>query len=184
MTGQLGHLVGPRRRAWLMGCNLVQSGLVFAAAGIQRRAETDTDTDTATGMGGAASSAEAVAATALLAFAAGSQVVQARALATAEISTAMATAAWVDLAIDPRLLAPRGANRPRNRRLGFLASLAAGSLAGAAIARHGSSSAVALLVSAAGKLLVAVMYGFNSGERPPRGGVEKGGDDGGRAVID
>ena len=179
MTGQLGHLVRPRRRAWLMGCNLVQSGLVFAAAGIQRRAETNTDTAV-----GAASSAEAVAATALLAFAAGSQVVQARALATAEISTAMATAAWVDLAIDPRLLAPRGANRPRNRRLGFLASLAAGSLAGAAIARHGSSSAVALLVSAAGKLLVAVMYGFNSGERPPRGGVEKGGDDGGRAVID
>ena len=79
MTGQLGHLVRPRRRAWLMGCNLVQSGLVFAAAGIQRRAETNTDTAV-----GAASSAEAVAATALLAFAAGSQVVQARALARAE----------------------------------------------------------------------------------------------------
>ena len=169
-----------------MGCNLLQSGLVFAAAGIQRHAETEawgTANSSGGGSSGAsAKSAEAVAATALLAFAAGSQVVQARALATAEISTAMATAAWVDLAIDPRLLARGAANRPRNRRLGFLASLAAGSLAGAAIARAGggSSSAVALLVSAAGKLLVAVMYGFNAAEeagsprRPGRGCVEKG----------
>ena len=86
----------------------------------------------------------------------------------------MATAAWVDLVIDPRLLAPRTENRPRNRRLGFLAALAAGSLAGAAIARsaddaqgYPTGSAVALLVSAAGKLLVTVMYLFNSADRPP-----------------
>ena len=185
MTGQLGHLAGPRRRIWLLGCNLVQSSLVFGAAGIQWRGRR-----AGVGEGAAAAdSAEAVAVTALLAFASGSQVVQSRALATTEISTAMATAAWVDLVIDPRLLAPRAENRPRNRRLGFLTALAAGSLAGAAIARStpaaaattgpSPGSSVALLVSAVGKLLVAVMYLFNGADRQlkpivPKTGTETG----------
>lgn len=101
--------------------------------------------------------------TGLLAFASGSQVVQSRALATTEISTAMATAAWVDLVIDPHMLA--WDNRPRNRRVGFLVSLAGGALTGAAIGRSAGSS-VALLVSAAGKLLVAFIYVFNGADGP------------------
>src|SRR4051794_11807229 len=39
----------------------------------------------------------------LLAFASGSEVVLSRLLAMTEISTAMVTAAWVDLLIDPHL---------------------------------------------------------------------------------
>ncbi|KAK7752419.1 hypothetical protein SLS62_005572 [Diatrype stigma] len=153
ITGQLGHFVGPRRRIWLICCNFAQSCLVFAAAAIQYRA------------GIAARSAAAVAVTGLLAFASGSQVVQSRALATTEISTAMATAAWVDLVIDPHMLAWH--NRPRNRRVCFLLSLAGGALTGAAIARSAGSS-VALLISAAGKLLVAFIYLLNGADKPKR----------------
>ncbi|EMR68308.1 putative duf1275 domain protein [Eutypa lata UCREL1] len=102
VTGQLGHVIGPRRRLWLVFCNFAQSCLVFAAAAVQYR------------VGIAAQGPAAIAVTGLLAFASGSQVVQSRALATTEISTAMATAAWVDLVVDPRMFAWN--NRPRNRR--------------------------------------------------------------------
>lgn len=102
---------------------------------------------------------------ALLAFASGSQVVQSRSLRMTEISTAMATAAWVDLLIDPRLMAVRGEpNRPRNRRVAFLVALVAGSLLGAGIYRT-AGSAVAVFVSAGGKAVVTVMYLFNGAER-------------------
>lgn len=109
----------------------------------------------------------ALAVIALLAFASGSQVVQSRSLACTEISTAMATAAWVDLLIDPRLVSVgdgKGPNRPRNRRLAFLAVLVAGALVGAGIYRV-VGSAVALFVSAGGKAVVTGMFWFNETER-------------------
>lgn len=156
LTGQLGHVVGPRLRLWLVLCNLAQTAMVFAAAGVQR----------AYGArhrhGGAAGVPDLVA-LGLLALASGSQVVQSRSLRMTEISTAMATAAWVDLLIDPHLFAARGGNRPRDRRFFFLVALLAGSLAGAGIYRRAGSD-VALLVSAGGKALVTVMYLFNESD--------------------
>lgn len=83
-------------------------------------------------------------------------------MAMTEISTAMATAAWVDLLIDPHLLA--ASNRPRTRRVAFLVSLVLGSLVGAYIYKTVGSSA-ALFVSGAGKLLVTFMYFFNTAEK-------------------
>lgn len=80
-----------------------------------------------------------------------------------EISTAMATAAWVDLLIDPHLFAVKEENRPRNRRFFFLVALLAGSLVGAGIYRHAGSD-VALFVSAGGKALVTLMYLFNGSD--------------------
>lgn len=100
---------------------------------------------------------------ALLAFASGSQVIQSRSLCMTEISTAMATAAWVDLLIDPHLMAVREPNRPRNRRLAFLVTLVLGSLVGAGIYRT-AGSATAVFVSAGGKALVIFMYLFNGTE--------------------
>ena len=98
----------------------------------------------------------------LLAFAAGSQVVQSRSLCMTEISTAMATAAWVDLVIDQKLFALK--NRPRTRRVAFLFALVAGSLVGALIYREvGSPTAIA--VSGGGKLLVTIMYLFSPTEK-------------------
>lgn len=79
-----------------------------------------------------------------------------------EISTAMATAAWVDLLIDQKLFAPK--NRPRTRRIAFLVSLVAGSLIGAVIYREVGSATV-IVVSGAGKLLVTVLYAFSPAEK-------------------
>lgn len=149
LTGQLSHLVGPRLRLWLILTNALQTILVAAAAGLQL-------------VYGAQPSSLA-----LLAFASGSQVVQSRSLRMTEISTAMATAAWVDLLIDPHLMAVREGNRPRNRRLAFLVALVAGSLVGAGMFRT-AGSAVAIFVSAGGKAVVSGMFFFNGAERDER----------------
>ncbi|KUI61380.1 hypothetical protein VP1G_08577 [Cytospora mali] len=91
-------------------------------------------------------------------------VVQSRSLRMTEISTAMATAAWVDLLIDPHLFTVKEKNRPRNRRFFFLITLLAGSLAGAGIYKNAGSD-VAIFVSAGGKALVTCMYFFNGSEQ-------------------
>ncbi|KAI1277470.1 hypothetical protein F5Y07DRAFT_407352 [Xylaria sp. FL0933] len=131
---------------WLTG----QTLLVFAAAALQLR------------YGVMPQGKVAVAVVGLLAFASGSQVVQSRSMKMTEISTAMATAAWVDLVIDPKLFQAR--NRPRTRRIMFLLALVAGSLLGAGIYRV-AGSAVAVFISAAGKFVVTVMYLFNSADK-------------------
>ncbi|TQV97171.1 DUF1275 domain-containing protein [Cordyceps javanica] len=150
LTGQLGHVVGPRRRWWLILCNLIQTALVFVAAAVQYKY----------GVSDRGSSALAVIG--LLASASGSQVVQSRSLAMTEISTAMATAAWVDLIIDQKLFAVN--NRPRTRRVAFLVALVTGCLIGALIYREvGSPTAIA--VSGAGKFLVTLMFIFTNAEK-------------------
>ncbi|KAK1250766.1 hypothetical protein MKX07_005321 [Trichoderma sp. CBMAI-0711] len=150
LTGQVGHIVGPRKRWWLILCNLIQTGLVFAATGIQYR------------HGVHDHGWSAVVVVALLAFAAGSQVVQSRSLAATEISTAMATAAWVDLMIDQKLFVLD--NRPRTRRVAFLLALVVGGLVGALIYRTAGSGA-ALAVSGAGKGLAGLLYIFSGAEK-------------------
>ena len=150
LTGQLSHIIGPRKRWWLILCNFIQSSLVLGAAAIQYRHGVELHGPTALAVIG------------LLAFAAGSQVVQSRSLAMTEISTAMATAAWVDLMIDKKLFVVK--NRPRTRRVAFLLSLVAGSLMGAYIYREVGSATV-ILISGAGKLLVTVLYLFTSCEK-------------------
>lgn len=187
LTGQLGHLVGPRRRGWLIMCNLFQTALVLAAAALQymnesslsgvgfplasrygRLMERGGDTTTVTAAAGSSTAVDGARAPmtlwaiGLLATAAGSQVVQARSLKVTEITTAMATAAWVDLMIDPNFFGLR--NRGRNRRAAFLAALVLGTLAGAFVFKTVGSPA-ALLVSGAGKLLVVGMYFFNPADR-------------------
>jgi uncharacterized membrane protein YoaK (UPF0700 family) len=150
LTGQLSHFIGPRKRWWLILCNLVQSGFVLGAAAIQYQHGIESQ------------GSEALAVIGLLAFAAGSQVVQSRSLSMTEISTAMATAAWVDLMIDQNLFVMK--NRPRTRRVAFLLSLVVGSLVGAAIYRE-VGSAAAIVVSGAGKLLVTLLYFFSPAEK-------------------
>ncbi|PWY93224.1 hypothetical protein BO94DRAFT_423363, partial [Aspergillus sclerotioniger CBS 115572] len=117
LTGQLGvHIFGPRTRAWLFAINLLQTSMVFAAAVLQLEdnpSSTQPPNPNIT-----------LAVIALLAFSAGSQVVMSRALRITEISTAMATAAWVDLLVDGRIW--NRENRARNRRVGFLGCLVAG----------------------------------------------------------
>jgi uncharacterized membrane protein YoaK (UPF0700 family) len=142
ITGQMGNYVGGRRRGWQFITNLAQTAMVFGAAGIQYSHDVEE-----TGQW-------ALAIVALLAFSSGAQVAAARAFRVQEITTAMATAAWVDLVIDPKLLKMK--NQSRDRRAFFLAALIAGGFAGAFMySRIGSPCA--LVVSAAGKTLVTTM---------------------------
>ena len=157
ITGQVGHVVGPRSRLWIVFCNLVQSLLVFFAAAIQYTYGVELE------------SPRTMVVIGLLAFAAGSQVVLSRSLAITEISTAMATAAWVDLLVDPRLLAAK--NRPRNRRLSFLVAIVAGAFFGAGIYRT-LGSATAVLFSGVGKLVVTFMFLLNKAEKAKETEVE------------
>lgn len=178
LTGQLSHLVGPRRRGWLVLCNFLQTLLVLAAGFIQyyqlREGEGQGKGERGDITRVPPTGPQSLVAIALLAFASGSQVVQSRSLRMTEISTAMATAAWVDLLIDPHLMVVHAPNRPRNRRLAFLVTLVAGSLVGAGIYRTAAGSATAVFVSAGGKALVTVMYLFNgAGAGPEEGGKER-----------
>lgn len=155
LTGQVGHRVGPRKRWWLLLCNLLQTALVFTAAGIQFV------------HGVQLRSTLGLVVISMLAFAAGSQVVQSRALAMTEITTAMATAAWIDLLIDRNIFVLK--NRPRTRRFFFLLALITGTLTGAGMWRTvGSAPAIAL--SAAGKLVVTLLYLLTPAERPKKDG--------------
>lgn len=150
LTGQLSHIIGPRKRWWLFLCNFIQTCLVFGAAALQYV------------QGIHLEGPKALVVVGLLAFAAGSQVVQSRSLAMTEISTAMATAAWVDLLIDKKLFAVQ--NRPRTRRVAFLIALIAGVLIGALIYRE-AGSATALAVSGAGKFVATILYLFAGAEK-------------------
>ncbi|KAI1611566.1 hypothetical protein EDD36DRAFT_292403 [Exophiala viscosa] len=150
VTGQLSHIIGARSRVWIVFCNFFQTGLVFIAVALQYTHGVHLE------------SPHTMIVIGLLAFASGSQVVLSRSLAMTEISTAMATAAWVDLLIDKNLLAVH--NRPRTRRASFLAALVAGGFFGAYIYRE-VGSAFAILISAVGKLVVTFLFLFNGMEK-------------------
>lgn len=146
VMGQVGNFLGCRRRFWLLVNNSLQTAMVFAAAAVHHW------------RGVSSSGPMALVVLTLLAFSSGGQVAMARSLKVNEITTAMATAAYVDLLVDPKLLARH--NRPRNRRALFLLSLFTGSFAGAfAYARV--SSPFALLLSAIGKFIVTTAFLFN-----------------------
>ncbi|KAL1626430.1 hypothetical protein SLS56_006834 [Neofusicoccum ribis] len=93
----------------------------------------------------------------LLAFSAGVQVAMVRALKVTDMTTAMATAAWVDIFIDPCLLAGPTKNRSRNRRAGFLLALVTGSFIGSA-AYKGGGSGFALVISCVIKTVAALLF--------------------------
>lgn len=80
------------------------------------------------------------------------------------MTTAMATAAWVDIFIDPFLLAGITKNRSRNRRAAFLLALIAGSFLGAATYRAGGSG-FALVISVIIKAMAALLFLINDEDR-------------------
>ncbi|KAF2875552.1 hypothetical protein BDV95DRAFT_484525 [Massariosphaeria phaeospora] len=146
LWGQVGNVFGPRNRLWLLFTNVVQTALVFATVGVQRSTRAS------------GSDAVAMVVITLLAVSSAAQVAMARPLNVPQITTAMATAAYVDLLVDPQLHSLN--NRHRNRRLLFLVMLAAGSFVGA-FAHSRVNSAFALLLSAVVKAIVTVMFLFN-----------------------
>lgn len=144
--GQLGNLIGVRKRLWLLISNFIQTTLCFCAVIIQYTLPIERD------------GPAAMAVIALLAFASGAQVAMSRSLKVTEITTAMATAAFIDVVVDPDL--GKLKNRLRNRRIAFLFMLSAGCFAGS-FAQRGVGSRFPVLLCAIGKACVSVAFFFN-----------------------
>jgi uncharacterized membrane protein YoaK (UPF0700 family) len=145
LTGQVGHIIANhgRKRWWLLLCNTLQTILVLVASALQYK------------YGVQLTSTTDLIVIALLAFSSGSQVVQSRSLSMTEIPTAMATAAWMDLMIDPHLFSGLKGNVGRNRRILFIFALVVGGFVGAAIYRF-AGSAHCVMASAVGKAIAAL----------------------------
>jgi uncharacterized membrane protein YoaK (UPF0700 family) len=134
ITGQCGALFGHRTRAWQLGVGILQTFMLLGVAliqymhGVQERGIWTR------------------IALALLASQSGSQIAAARAWNMPQITNAMATAAWVDLARDDKLWALR--NRPRDRRILFFLLLVAGCMMGAFLRpRMGPPNAIMLSIA-------------------------------------
>ncbi|KAJ5116429.1 DUF1275 domain protein [Penicillium angulare] len=151
VMGQLGNYVGVRRRLWLLISNLIQTLLVFCALIIQHMWPVRRD------------GPAAMAVIALLAFSSGGQVAMSRSLKITEITTAMATAAFVDIVVDPDL--GKLKNRLRNRRVAFIFMLSAGCFVGA-FAQREVNSKFPILLCALGKALVSMAFLFNRAVDP------------------
>lgn len=150
ILGQVANHLGVRqKRWWLLASNLSQTALMAAAAGLQA-ASNDSKPE------------YRKAALAMLALSSGAQVGMVRALKITDITTAMATAAYIDVFIDPNLFAGVTRNRQRNRRVGFLGMLIAGSFVGAVLYRYVGSSAT-LGICAGIKGLVTGLFLLNKG---------------------
>jgi uncharacterized membrane protein YoaK (UPF0700 family) len=145
LQGQAGNIMRcARRRWWLLVSNALQTALVFAAVALQICFPAESSTPAAMGI------------IALLAFSSGAQVGMVRGLEVTEITTAMATAAYVDVVVDKRMLGQFTGNEARNRRVGFLVALILGSFVGAAVEKW-AARGMALVVSGAVKAIVTVL---------------------------
>lgn len=122
-TGQFANsLSAVRRRWWLISTSMFQCALIAIAAALLYQLPDASHASNGLGL----------LTIVLLAFSSGAQVGMVRALKITDITTAMATAAWIDILIDPKWFAPPSENRGRNRRVGFLLCLVIGSFIGAA----------------------------------------------------
>lgn len=142
-VGQIGHFFGVRKRLWLIASSAFQTALVYAAAAIQYSLPIQQG------------SSAALAGIFLLAFSSGAQVALGRSLKITDITTAMATAAFIDVAADPGLLKLK--NRQRNRRVIFLLMLAAGCLVGA-FSQAAINTTFAIILCAVCKTIIT--FGF------------------------
>lgn len=95
----------------------------------------------------------------------------ARSLGVTEITTAMATAAFVDVGIDAGLGARVSRNRGRNRRVMFLVMLVVGVLVGGFLERD-VGGGVVLVLCAVGKGVVCLGFLFNRGDEKDEDGQE------------
>jgi uncharacterized membrane protein YoaK (UPF0700 family) len=158
VQGQAGNLMDcARRRWWILLSNVVQTVMVFAAAVLEFHLPYPPTGPVAMGV------------IALLAFSSGAQVGMVRGIGITEITTAMATAAYIDVAVDKDVLAPWSKNRIRNRRLGFLVTLIIGSFIGAAVDKQ-FGTGVALVVSGGLKAVVTLLVLVVEGDHVDRPG--------------
>ncbi|KAJ6095455.1 hypothetical protein N7486_006201 [Penicillium sp. IBT 16267x] len=146
VVGQIGNYFGVRKRLWLITSSALQTVMVYAAAAIQHSFTTYPN------------SPAALVAIFLLAFSSGAQVALGRSLKITDITTAMATSAFIDVAVDPGLLKRK--NRQRNRRVIFLLTLTAGCFVGA-FSQKAVDSTLALFLCAICKTIVTFAFLLN-----------------------
>lgn len=144
--GQIGNFIGVRKRLWLVTSSAFQTALVYAAAAIQYSLPIQQG------------SPAALTGIFLLAFSSGAQVALGRSLKITDITTAMATAAFIDVAADPCLLKIQ--NRQRNRRVIFLLMLVAGCFVGAFL-QAAINSTFAIVLCAVCKTIVTFAFLMN-----------------------
>lgn len=144
------------RRWWLLLSNFVQVKLVVGAAVI---AFFNSDSNTRLTQ----------STLALLALCSGMQVGLVRGLEVKDITTAMVTASMVDLLIDPSIFASLRKNRIRNRRVGFILALIAGSFVGGSVWKF-VGGAAALGLCAGIKLIVLILLWFTNKAADDEGG--------------
>lgn len=142
-VGQTGNYIGVRKRLWLVTSNALQTMLIYAGAAIQYSFPVSQNSPAALGTIFA------------LAFSSGAQVALGRSLKITDITTAMATAAFIDVAADPCLTKIR--NRGRNRRLLFLFTLIAGCLVGA-LSTAAINSTFAIILCAVCKTVATLTF--------------------------
>lgn len=162
-AGQLAnHFQSKFVRGWLLISNIIQTLMFLATAILNLVVRTGGYLEARHGN----NSAPILVTIALLAFASGMQVAMSRQLNMPEIPTTQATAAYVDLFVDPNFFVPvmdeRG--RGRNRRVAFLVTLIIGSFIGAPAYRYGSTGLTLLLASVV-KIAVTVVFCFNRAKR-------------------
>ncbi|CAD6591222.1 MAG: hypothetical protein ASARMPREDX12_005069 [Alectoria sarmentosa] len=146
ISGQLGNVLGRKRRLWLFLTNFIQTTLIGIAAGLRQHSHHKRSISLDLGI------------IALLAFASGAQVAVARTVEVPEVTTAMVTSAYIDFLVDENIFKLQ--NRGRNRRAIFVACLILGSFIGAITYLYVSPH-FALYVSALGHLIVSLAFLFN-----------------------
>lgn len=138
MFGQIGHVVGVRRRAWLMISTAVQTlFLVIACVLLSPHGPA------ATRVGGKHEWVVLM----LFASMSGGQVAMARQSSCQELPTAPMTSTFVDFVADHYLFAAWGDPKAtsRNRRLAYVIAMIGGSFLGAVMHRYASSWLVAVI---------------------------------------
>lgn len=147
--GQIGNVIGPRRRAWLLTTNIIQTALAFAATAMRKWVALNDRIP------------QAWSVITLLAFASGAQVAAARTVNVPEITTAMVTSAYIDFVVDPKMLQLQ--NRSRNRRLLFVLCLLVGSFIGS-IAYKFVDPVLSFFLAALAKAVVCLLLLLNQPE--------------------
>lgn len=159
-AGQIANkLACKEARWWLLLTNFVQTTMFLIAALLNLVFRTGNQPAEAR----LVNSASILCSIGLLAMASGMQVAMSRQLSMPEIPTTQATAAYVDLFVDPNFFAGVCQNRSRNRRVAFLATLCVGSFIGAP-AYHYVSTALALFLAGMVKVVVLVLFFVNKGK--------------------
>ncbi|KAG1728336.1 DUF1275 domain protein [Suillus lakei] len=148
LSGQVGHIVGHRKRWWMLLSSSIQAMFVLIPAALLYTGSVTI------------SPQHAPLLLFLLATSAGFQVAMARNLGVNEIPTAMLTSPFIDFLTDRYLFTGSWSNvkvTGRNRRLFYISALWGGAFVGAAMHRYSGSKEVILMV---GFMKVGVMASF------------------------